>query len=249
MDLAFDYRELSNRVGRPARPKLAECRSALSSITDPKEAWERLASEAIIPLEWLASSQRCFVESSIIACSDCKGEQLSQYCLKCNSQRRFFDRESWKNPREVPVDVRECMVFGADPAGVMTAEALALELYRALEPVGFSAVNPKFVWRVGTVTTERGQMLVPADILPYVEPELQKKVFTDAFGMRAPEGAVLLMARVGWYFEYLRTLSARTAEQEAKMRAYRFALEIVRVGYTVDWVEGDCVYLLSGPLR
>ncbi len=79
-----DAQQLGSRLLRPRRARLKEARTALAGVTEPREAWEALASREIVPLSWVGASERTFrngwmrmypptVEAALMLGSDAEG--------------------------------------------------------------------------------------------------------------------------------------------------------------------------------
>lgn len=90
-----DARRLGSRLLRPRRARLKEARAALAGVTDPREAWEALASREIVPLSWVGATGRTFrngwkraypptVDAALMLGSDAEGvltaEELVREC-------------------------------------------------------------------------------------------------------------------------------------------------------------------------
>jgi hypothetical protein len=138
LDLAavdVGYEQLSARILRPGRPRLAEARAAVAGITDPREAWEVLATRGVIPSASLDAARPYFVTDH---CHGCGGRGVGG-CGGCGGAG-FFRCEA-------PPTVAAALALAAAPAAIETTEALAREAGRRLKAV--LGRNPRAIaWHV-----------------------------------------------------------------------------------------------------
>src|SRR5262245_60113133 len=66
-----EYLALAHKVMRPDRPTLAAARDAARGLSEPREAWEALASRGVIPLDWVPDSRRRFPVPESIPYDQC----------------------------------------------------------------------------------------------------------------------------------------------------------------------------------
>ncbi|MFO0602348.1 MAG: hypothetical protein U0324_04190 [Polyangiales bacterium] len=121
-----DPAALARRALRPDRPGLALARAVVVGVSDPREAWERLAARGCVPLAWAADvAGRGFVT----ACGQCERHgwyygfsgygSVTEGCEACEGY-------GWVTG-DGPPSVDACLALAGDPVGVATAEALARE--------------------------------------------------------------------------------------------------------------------------
>lgn len=92
-------------------------------ITDPREAWELLATREVIPLAWLDDPRRRFV------CATCRGDGVHYQTRDGGARNTPYDCPACAGGMiQHPPTVAECVAFASDPAGVMTAEAIARQI-------------------------------------------------------------------------------------------------------------------------
>lgn len=102
-------------------------RAALQGIADPREAWEVLASRGLIDASWVHDPRRWF------ACT--ADEWIAQGGHPSPAQGPLATMH--------PPSLRACMALAANPASVVTAEALARETARVEH-----TVTDAVYWRV-----------------------------------------------------------------------------------------------------
>lgn len=105
-------------------------RAALRGITDPREAWEALAARGLIDASWVHDPRRWF------ACT--ADEWIAQGGHASPAQGPLATMH--------PPTLRACAAIVADPASIVTAEALARETTRDA-PTATDAVY----WRITDV--------------------------------------------------------------------------------------------------
>jgi len=57
----IDDEALAKRILRPDQPRLTEAQAAVEGLTDPREAWEVLATRGVIPADWIDAPNRRFL--------------------------------------------------------------------------------------------------------------------------------------------------------------------------------------------
>jgi hypothetical protein len=131
-----DREALERRMLRPERPRLALARAAVEGLTNPREAWEALATRGLIPDAWVADPSRVFRVARRCAC--CRGARrvwsgegefaTSAECGACSA------RGVWFADAPQPATVAACVALAGDAAGLATAEALAREFVARAAP-------------------------------------------------------------------------------------------------------------------
>lgn len=127
--MASELERLARRILRPDRPRLADARAAVAGISDPREAWEVLATRGLVRDDARPAPHRDFAP------------QPSDVLVLTPT-----GVASWR-PQPTPTTVRAAVAIASDPAGIATAEALVCEVRQRLEPWGVP--RPRGIrWRI-----------------------------------------------------------------------------------------------------
>lgn len=193
---------LANQPFKPLLSQEARARKVLGewilrekSLKDPEqkielaqEAWEKCASEGLIPIEWIGSDRRwTHLEFS----KDARNYDDS-YTVTYTPEPRTL---------ESPPSVRACLAMAANPAGVVAAEELAKFFLDALIPLIDPSQVPSVVWRIDGGGPENTEVLsvytARQDPIEYLSFNLEgEKAFAASLGERAPQGWPLYIARM-----------------------------------------------------
>lgn len=114
-------------------------RTSVPLITsDPSEAWELLASNEAIPMDWVGSTNRQFwLEKPCPVCASTTVPGWSGACATCQGKRKVVSGTA------SPVTIEIAATLAADAPGVATVEELAREVLGDV-----LAVENAFLWRV-----------------------------------------------------------------------------------------------------
>jgi hypothetical protein len=141
-ELALTDTELWARVFRPDRSRFGDAVEAALGIEDPAEVWETLAARGFVPAEWLGDGERVFAE-------DERPPALAERGFNDQPTYAAMRRYLEEGPRlvDLPPNARAACTIACDVTGVTTAERVAREAVRRLQPWG--APQPTRVcWRI-----------------------------------------------------------------------------------------------------
>lgn len=141
-ELTLSDKDLTARVFVPSRPRLAEAMAAVDGVDDPAEAWEMLAARGLVPAEWMGDGERVFAE-------DERPPALAERGFSGHPTHAAVRSYLELGPRlcDGPPTVLAACTLGSDVEGMTTAERVAREAVRLLEPWG--APQPtRICWRI-----------------------------------------------------------------------------------------------------
>lgn len=141
-----------DRVLRPRRARMDEALAAVDGARSGEEAWERLEARGLLPSATVGETGRLFAGWT----QSYDGRRTWHPVEREPADKTFATRMS--NAESAPPTVGLACALGSDWSGVLTAEAIAHEVFRALRawlPPKVSA-TPAITWRLGVGSNGRG---------------------------------------------------------------------------------------------
>lgn len=140
-DLEMDDSSLTAKLFLPARAQLALAQATVADLTDPAEAWETLAARGVVSPEWISDSDRVFAEAEVPPALERGGSGQPSY----EGIKQYLEN----GPRlcDVPPTVEFATLLASDVVGIETAEQVARETVRRLEPWGCPQSH-RIAWRL-----------------------------------------------------------------------------------------------------